>query len=72
MERQICPKGHCSITMSGDSDDFGITMFGQVMLNCVLWYTFEPCHEKMWFLNRSDTNRSVQSQKMARSLKFSI
>ena len=26
----------------------------------------------MWFLNRSDTNRSVQSQKMVRSLKFRI
>ena len=24
----------------------------------------------MWFLNRSDTNRPVQSQKRARSLKF--
>ena len=26
----------------------------------------------MWFPNRSDTNRPVQSQKMARSLKFRI
>ena len=26
----------------------------------------------MWFPNRSDTNRAVQSQKMARSLKFQI
>ena len=26
----------------------------------------------MWFLNRSDTNRAVQSQKQARSLKFRI
>ena len=26
----------------------------------------------MWFLNRSDTNRSVQSQKRARILKFRI
>ena len=26
----------------------------------------------MWFLNRSDTNRPVQSQKMARGLKFRI
>ena len=26
----------------------------------------------MWFLTRSDTNRHVQSQKMARSLKFWI
>ena len=24
----------------------------------------------MWFLNRSDTNQAVQSQKQARSLKF--
>ena len=27
---------------------------------------------KMWFPNRSDTNRDVQSQKQARSLKFRI
>ena len=26
----------------------------------------------MWFLNRSDTNQAVQSQKQARSLKFGI
>ena len=26
----------------------------------------------MWFPNRSDTNRSVQAQKRARSLKFRI
>ena len=26
----------------------------------------------MWFPNRSDTNRAVQSQKQARSLKFQI
>ena len=26
----------------------------------------------MWFLNRFDTNRAVQAQKMARSLKFRI
>ena len=26
----------------------------------------------MWFLNRSDTNRIVQAQKMARGLKFCI
>ena len=26
----------------------------------------------MWFPNRSDTNRAVQAQKMARSLKFWI
>ena len=26
----------------------------------------------MWFLNRSDTNRPVQQQKQARSLKFRI
>ena len=26
----------------------------------------------MWFSNRSDTNRSVQAQKRARSLKFRI
>ena len=26
----------------------------------------------MWFPNRSDTNRAVQAQKMARSLKFRI
>ena len=26
----------------------------------------------MWFLNRSDTNRPVQAQKIARSLKFRI
>ena len=26
----------------------------------------------MWFPNRSDTNRSVQAQNMARSLKFRI
>ena len=26
----------------------------------------------MWFLNRSDTNQAVQSQKQARSLKFRI
>ena len=26
----------------------------------------------MWFLNRSDTNQAVQSQKQARSLKFQI
>ena len=26
----------------------------------------------MWLLNRSDTNRPVQSQKMARGLKFRI
>ena len=26
----------------------------------------------MWFLNRSDTNRPVQAQKRARSLKFRI
>ena len=25
-----------------------------------------------WYLNRSDTNRAVQSQKMARGLKFRI
>ena len=28
--------------------------------------------QTMWFPNRSDTNRSVQSQKQARSLKFGI
>ena len=27
---------------------------------------------KMWFPNRSDTNRAVQAQKMSRSLKFCI
>ena len=26
----------------------------------------------MWFLNRSDTNRSAQAQKRARSLKFRV
>ena len=26
----------------------------------------------MWFLNRSDTNQAVQSQKTARSMKFCI
>ena len=26
----------------------------------------------MWFLNRSNTNRAVQAQKQARSLKFQI
>ena len=26
----------------------------------------------MWFSNRSDTNRAVQAQKMARTLKFRI
>ena len=26
----------------------------------------------MWFLNRSDTNQAVQSQKKARSMKFCI
>ena len=26
----------------------------------------------MWFLNRSDTNRAVQAQKMARDMKFWI
>ena len=35
----------------------------------------EPVHEKtnnLWFLTRSDTNRPVPAQKMARGLKFSI
>ena len=27
---------------------------------------------KIWFLNRSDTNRAVQAQKIARNLKFRI
>ena len=35
--------------------------------------TNEPHHEKSnVVLNRSDTNRAVQAQKMARSLKFQI
>ena len=34
----------------------------------------EPRHEKpiMWFPNRSNTNRAVQAQKMARGWKFWI
>ena len=33
---------------------------------------YEPCHEKtsLCFLTRSNTNRAVQPQKMARGLKF--
>ena len=37
-------------------------------------YIYEPPRGKptMWFLNGSDTNQAVQSQKQARSLKFRI
>ena len=42
-------------------------------LYSMLWLIFERCHEKtMWFPNKSDTNRSVQSQKIARGWEFCI
>ena len=43
-----------------------------VECECMYMYYLSRLVEKptMWFPNRSDTNRAVQSQKMARTLKF--
>ena len=45
-----------------------------LILNLVWKDRYEPPRGKptMWFPNRSDTNRPVQAQKRARSLKFRI
>ena len=54
---------------------------GMMIVDVKNWYKFRKfCEEMshlvgkptMWFLNRSDTNRTVQAQKRARSLKFRI
>ena len=54
--------------------DFNLIFLSNYAGGCVPRRLFEPRHPKptMWFSNRSDTNRAVQAQKMARSLKVWI
>ena len=80
----FCGSGECLLDSSSDLGYLCKCPNGTIDQDCggkcyILLYTYQNSHlsrlvgkPTMWFPNRSDINRPVQSQKRARSLKFSI